>query len=206
MIAAGCCPICCIQVDEEPELKGLGIAVSATTVRTWLRTEGLGPAGQRREMTWRDFVRVHRQSLLAVDFFTVETIWLERLYALFFIELGNAACIWPGARRIRVPNGSSNRRGTLSWGSADRSDPIRFLIRDRDRNDPQLLVAAAAESGHQPEPSLIFQLVLAMRCTTSSSFWATRRSRPPKGSCLEDRSDSLLLARDALAENQLRIS
>jgi hypothetical protein len=26
---------------------------------------------------------------LAVDFFTVETIWLQRLYVLFFIELGS---------------------------------------------------------------------------------------------------------------------
>ena len=71
------------------ELKGLGIAVSATTVRAWLRAAGLGPAGKRREMTWREFVRAHRQSMLAVDFFTVETIWLQRLYVLFFIELGS---------------------------------------------------------------------------------------------------------------------
>jgi hypothetical protein len=71
------------------ELKGLGIAVSATTVRAWLRAAGLGPAGKRGKMTWREFVRVHRQSLLAVDFFTVETIWLQRLYVLFFIELGS---------------------------------------------------------------------------------------------------------------------
>jgi hypothetical protein len=91
MIAAGCpeLPNLLHSSRRRARIERLGIAVSATTVRTWLRTEGLGPAGQRREMTWRDFVRVHRQSLLAVDFFTVETIWLERLYALFFIELGN---------------------------------------------------------------------------------------------------------------------
>jgi hypothetical protein len=40
-------------------------------------------------MTWREFVQAHRRSLLAVDFFTVETIWLQRLYVLFFIELGS---------------------------------------------------------------------------------------------------------------------
>src|SRR5687767_13930835 len=39
--------------------------------------------------TWREFLRAHRQSLLAVDFFTVETISLQRLYVLFFIELGS---------------------------------------------------------------------------------------------------------------------
>ena len=71
------------------ELKGLGIPVSATTVRTWLRAAGLGPSGTRRGITWREFVRTHRHSLLAVDFFTVETLWLQRLYVLFFIELGS---------------------------------------------------------------------------------------------------------------------
>lgn len=40
-------------------------------------------------MSWREFVRIHRENLLAVDFFTVETIWLQRLYVLFFIELGS---------------------------------------------------------------------------------------------------------------------
>ena len=33
------------------ELKGLGMAVSATTVRTWLQAAGLGPAGTRGGMT-----------------------------------------------------------------------------------------------------------------------------------------------------------
>ena len=65
------------------------MVVSATTVRTWLRATGLGPAGTRGGMSWREFVRAHRHSMLAVDFFTVETIWLQRLYVLFFIELGS---------------------------------------------------------------------------------------------------------------------
>jgi transposase len=71
------------------ELKGLGVVVSASTVRTWLRKAGLGPAGTRRGMTWREFLRTHRHRVLAVDFFTVDTIWLQRLYVLFFIELGS---------------------------------------------------------------------------------------------------------------------
>jgi putative transposase len=115
------------------ELKGLGIAVSATTVRTWLRAAGLGPAGTRRGMTWRDFIRTHRQSLLAVDFFTVETIWLQRLYVLFFIELGR--------RRVHVTGCTPNPSGLwvtqqarqLTWTPTVRPEPIRFLIRDRDQ-------------------------------------------------------------------------
>jgi putative transposase len=115
------------------ELKGLGIAVSATTVRAWLRAAGFGPVGKRREMTWREFVRAHRQSLLAVDFFTVETIWLQRLYVLFFIEVGS--------RRVHIAGCTSHpsaawviqQRRQRSWTLAERSEPIRFLIRDRDQ-------------------------------------------------------------------------
>jgi hypothetical protein len=85
------------------ELKGLGRVVSATTVRMW--TAGLGPAGTRGGMTWRECVRTHRRSLRAVDFFTVETMWRQRLYVLFFIECSADACISPAARRLRAPNG-----------------------------------------------------------------------------------------------------
>ena len=115
------------------ELKGLGMAVSATTVRTWLRKAGLGPAGTRGGMTWREFIRAHRHSLLAVDFFTVETIWLQRLYVLFFIELGS--------RRVHLAGCTSNpsapwvtqQARQLTWTLAERPEPVRFLIRDRDQ-------------------------------------------------------------------------
>ena len=115
------------------ELKGLGITVSATAVRAWLRAAGLGPAGKRRGMTWREFVRVHRESILAVDFFTVETIWLQRLYVLFFIELGS--------RRVHLAGGTPNpgapwvvqQARQLPWTLAERSESMRFLIRDRDQ-------------------------------------------------------------------------
>jgi Arc/MetJ family transcription regulator len=71
------------------ELKGLGIIVSATTVRKILRQAGLGPAGKRSGLSWRAFLRAQAATMLAVDFFTVETISLRRLYVLFFIELGS---------------------------------------------------------------------------------------------------------------------
>jgi putative transposase len=115
------------------ELKGLGVSVSATTGRTWLRETGLGPVGTRGGMTWREFLRAHRRSLLAVDFFAVETIWLRRLYVLFFIELGS--------RRVHVagctPNPSAQwvtqQARHLTWTLAERRESFRFLIRDRDQ-------------------------------------------------------------------------
>jgi hypothetical protein len=62
------------------EINGLGLSVAATTVRKILREAGIGPAGERCGLSWRAFLRAHAQSMLAVDFFTIETISLQRLY------------------------------------------------------------------------------------------------------------------------------
>jgi putative transposase len=71
--------------------------------------------------------------MLAVDFFTVETIWLQRLYVLFFIELGS--------RRVHVAGCTPNptapwviqQARQLTWTLAERPESFRFLIRDRDQ-------------------------------------------------------------------------
>jgi hypothetical protein len=70
------------------ELKGLHVVVSATTVKKILRAKGLGPT-VRGGPSWREFLRTQANSIMAVDFFTVDTVWLQRLYVLFFIELGS---------------------------------------------------------------------------------------------------------------------
>ena len=71
------------------ELNGLGLTVSATTVRKLLHQAGLAPAGERAGLSWRAFLRAQAHTMIAVDFFTVETVRLQRLYVLFFIELGS---------------------------------------------------------------------------------------------------------------------
>jgi putative transposase len=85
------------------ELAGLGITVSVTTVRKLLREAGLGPAGQRGGPSWREFIRGQAASMLACDFFTVETVNLRRIYVLFFIELQS--------RRVHLAGCSQNPSG-----------------------------------------------------------------------------------------------
>src|SRR5262249_31337040 len=94
---------------------------------------GVGPVGTRHGMTWREFIRTHRQSLLAVDFFTVETIWLARLYVLFFIELGSRRVHVAGCTSTPTAAWVTQQARQLTWTLADRSEPIQFLIRDRDQ-------------------------------------------------------------------------
>jgi transposase InsO family protein len=112
------------------ELRHLGIRVSASTVQRVLRRAGLGPAPRRSGPNWSTFLRAQAHGVLACDFFTVETMWLRRLYVLFFIELGS--------RRVHLagittrPNGAwvtqQARNLTMSTDVA----AARFLIRDRD--------------------------------------------------------------------------
>src|SRR5438445_3101323 len=61
-------------VRIQGELAGLGIRVSATTVRRVLRQHGLDPAPRRSGPTWREFLQAQATGILAVDLFTVETI------------------------------------------------------------------------------------------------------------------------------------
>jgi hypothetical protein len=50
--------------------------------------------------------------MLAVDFFTVETVWLQRLYELFFIELGNRRVHLAGCTPNPSGHGSLSRPGS----------------------------------------------------------------------------------------------
>ena len=131
----------CGSHDENPrwgcvrirgELAKLGLRVSATTIRNLLRTARLGPAPRRTGPTWTQFLRAQAQGVIACDFFTVETAWLQTLYVLLFIELGS--------RRIHLsaatvhPDGAwvTQQARNLAMEFDDRPTAIRFLIRDRD--------------------------------------------------------------------------
>jgi putative transposase len=114
------------------ELAGLGVSVSQTTVRKLLSEAGLGPGGARGGLSWREFLRRQAQSIIACDFFTVETITLRRIYVLFFIELGS--------RRVHLAGVAGNPSGAwvtqqarnVAWSLPERATTARYLIHDRD--------------------------------------------------------------------------
>jgi transposase InsO family protein len=114
------------------ELKGLGVVVSATTVKKIIRAAGLGPT-VRRGPSWRKFLRTQAHSIIAVDFFTVDTVWLQRLYVLFFIELGTRRVRLAGCTAHPDEAWVTQQARQASWGLVERKEPLRFLIRDRDR-------------------------------------------------------------------------
>jgi len=66
------------------ELLKLGHQCSHLTVRKVLRRHNLPPAPRRGQRSLREFVRQHADQMLASDFFCVDTVWMTRLYVLFF--------------------------------------------------------------------------------------------------------------------------
>ena len=85
-------------------------------------------------MTWRDFVRSHARTMLAVDFFTVETMWLQRLYVLFFIELATRRVHIAGCTRHPNAQWVTQQARQFAWTLAEGIDPPRFLIAIATRN------------------------------------------------------------------------
>jgi hypothetical protein len=114
------------------ELKGLGVVVSATTVKKVLREEQLGPAGKRRGPSWREFLRAQANSVIAVDFFSVDTVWLRRLYVLFFIQIGSRRVRLAGCTAHPDAQWVTQQARQVTWTLAERAEPVRFLIRDHD--------------------------------------------------------------------------
>ncbi len=45
------------------------------------------PASRRSGPTWTQFLTAQAHSILACDLFTVDTVFLKRIYVLFFVEL-----------------------------------------------------------------------------------------------------------------------
>ena len=114
------------------ELAGVGVRVSATTVAKILRQAGLPPVDARARLCWREFLRTHAASMLACDFFTVETLWLGRLYVLFFIELGTRRVHFAGCTANPDGRWTAQQARQLAWSLSERPRPMRFLIHDLD--------------------------------------------------------------------------
>jgi putative transposase len=112
------------------ELRHLGIRVSASTVQRVLRQAGLGPAPRRGGPNWSTFLRAQAHGVLACDFFTVETVWLRRLYVLFFIEVSSRRVHLSGI--TPAPNGAWVTQQARNLTMTRDFSAARLLIQDRD--------------------------------------------------------------------------
>ncbi len=112
------------------ELGKLGFRVSPTSIRRLLARARLDPAPRRAGPSWREFLHAQAASIVACDFFTVETrVPAPLLRAVLHRprQPARLACRLheEPERRVGHPAGAQPRSRLLRAG-------VRFLIRDRD--------------------------------------------------------------------------
>jgi transposase InsO family protein len=82
--------------------------------------------------SWGEFLKTQATTMLACDFFTVDTILLRRLYVLFFIELDTRKIFLSGATAHPTGAWVAQQARNLAFELTERVQPVRYLIRDRD--------------------------------------------------------------------------
>jgi putative transposase len=115
------------------ELAKLGIEICDETVADILKRYGIPPAPDRGgSPSWRQLMSHYKDQILACDFFTVETFFLQTLYVLFFIELGSRHVHFAGC--TEHPNSAwvNQQARQLVWDLDGHTPRIHFLIHDND--------------------------------------------------------------------------
>jgi putative transposase len=117
-------------------LAHLGYSISDQTVGNILKRHGIPPAPERKTTTtWREFIRIHMNMLVATDFFTAE-VWtwcgLVTYSVLFFIHLGSRTVYVAGVTPYPDDRWMMQiaRSVTMAkWGVLSSG---KYLIHDRD--------------------------------------------------------------------------
>ncbi len=87
--------------------------------------------------------------MLAVDFFTVETIALHRIYVLFFMSWEAAASTSPAAPPTPPAPGLTQQAPQIAWTLQEQPARFGFPIRDRDPKLTRSFDAGFASEGIQ---------------------------------------------------------
>jgi len=129
------------------ELLKLGHRVSTTSIRNLLRRHQIPPALRRAGLTWRRFLRAHGKAILACDYFTVDTVYLKRLYVLFFLELASRRIVFTACSEQPGDGWAVQQARNLTWELEEAGIKPRFLIHDRDSNFPAAFDAVFRAEG-----------------------------------------------------------
>jgi putative transposase len=129
------------------ELAGLGYQLAPSTVWRILKQAHIDPAPLRSGLTWRQFLTAQAHTILATDFVTVDTLLFTRLYVLFVVELSTRRVHLLGITAHPTGDWVAQQARNLLMDLADRTDPIKFLLRDRDSKFTRAFDAIFASEG-----------------------------------------------------------
>src|SRR6266571_4964162 len=129
------------------ELVGLGYRVAPATVWNILSNAGLDPAPRCIGPSWREFCRTQATTMLACDFFTVDTVLLRRIYVFFVLQVGTRRVHILGVTRHPTGEWVTQQAHNLMIALGEQADSFRFLVRDRDTKFTASFDAVFADAG-----------------------------------------------------------
>jgi len=175
------------------ELRKLGVEVSDQTIANILKRHGISPLPQRRpSLSWRHLMTHYKQQLLACDFFTVETLFLQTLYVFFFIEIGTRRVHFAGSTAHPTTAWVTQQARQLVWTVEECKPPLRFLIHDRDSKFTSSFDAVFV--------SEYFKIIRTPFRAPNANAYAERWVRSVREECL----DKLLILNEAHLRHVMR--
>jgi len=160
------------------ELIKLCFQISQSTIRNILQRYGIQPAPVRNGSNgWPKLMDHYKDQILACDFFAIETVWLQTIYVLFFIELGS--------RQVRIAGFTANpneiwitqQARQLVWELQDQNRPIRFLIHDNDTKFSNAFDSVFSSEG--------IRVINTPFCASNANAFAERWVRIVREECLD---------------------
>lgn len=166
--------------------------VSATAIRSVLKRARVPPSGRRSHLTWKQFLAAHAETLVATDFFTVDTVFLKRLYVLVFVHLGTRRVLATAC--TSEPNGEwvTQQARNLAWHLEEEGIELGIMLHDRDRKFAGSFDRVFESGGAR----VVLTPLMAPKANAHAERWI--------GSCRRECLDWMLIASESHLRRVLR--
>jgi hypothetical protein len=177
----------------EGELLKLGYAIGRSTIRAVLKRQHIpaSPSLARQSSSWRAFLRQHQHQLLACDFFTVETLRLQTLHVLFFIEVGTRRVHLVGCTAKPTAQWITQQARQLMWKLQEEGERCAFSCTTAMPSSPRPLMSC--------RPRDAITAILTPYRAPNANAYAERWVRSVREECL----DHLLILNERHLEHVL---
>jgi putative transposase len=148
------------------ELATMGVRLAPSSVWAILRRHGIESTPRRSGPSWAEFLRAQAKTMLACDFFTVDTVLLRRYYVLFFIEIDTRLVYLSGVTANPVGEWVMKQARNLSMVLSEGSRAVKFLRTETRSSAPaSTRCSALRASGSSRRP---FDLLVRTRSPSDS--------------------------------------